>query len=188
MSTARLPRIVLPLGALSVLWVVLSGKIDAVHLGFGAVSVALVMWMTRKLRLSDTLTGRHRRPVGHLRLLPALRYPFWLLWEILRANLELARLILDPRLPIDPVVLRFDSRLETSLAHALLGNSITLTPGTFTVDVADAVFTVHAITAAGVSPEGLGAMRRRVAEVFGEDETRAIVLLDVRRGHEVTAG
>jgi len=63
----------LRIGALALLWVGLSGKIDVVHLGFGGISVALTLWMTRDLRVADTLTQR-RRPVGRVRLGPALRY------------------------------------------------------------------------------------------------------------------
>lgn len=172
------------LGALAVLWVALSGKVDAVHLGFGVSSIALAAWMTRDLRIADTLTIR-RRPLGRVRLGAALRYPFWLLKEIAVANVQIAKLILDPRLPIDPVVVRFDSRLEASLAHVLLANSITLTPGTFTIEVRDGVFTVHALTAASGSATALGAMRARVADVFGEDDASTVPLLDVRRGREV---
>lgn len=184
MREAPTARFVARLGVLAVLWVALSGKPDAVHLGFGAASVALVAWLTRDLGLAQTLTAR-RRPLGWPRLGPALRYPLWLLKEIAIANVSIARVILDPRLPIDPVVVRFDSRLQTSLAQVLLGNSITLTPGTFTMDVRDGIFTVHALTAEGASTTALGAMRGRVARVFGEDEAMTVPLLDVRRGDEV---
>jgi multicomponent Na+:H+ antiporter subunit E len=169
---------------LALLWLALSGASDLVHLGFGAISVALVAWMTRDLTLAQTLTAR-RRPLGRPRLGPAMRYPFWLLKEVALANVSIARLILDPRLPIDPVVVRFESRLESSLAQVLLGNSITLTPGTFTIDVRDGIFTVHVLTAEGASGTALGAMRGRVAAVFGENEAPTVPLLDVRRGDEV---
>lgn len=173
------------IGALAALWVALSGKLDPVHLGFGVVSIALTAWMTRDLRVAGTLVARHR-PLGRVRLAPALRYPFWLLKEIAVANVQIARMILDPRLPVDPVVVRFDSRLQALLAQTLLANSITLTPGTFTIDIRDGIFTVHALDAAGASATALGAMRGRVAEVFGEaDETSTVPLLDVRRGEEV---
>lgn len=184
MSFPRPRRIAGRLGVLGLLWIALSGKIDPVHLGFGILSVALAVWMTRDLGIEGTLTVR-RRPIGHVRPWAALRYPFWLLKEVAVANVQIAKLILDPRLPIDPVVVRFDSRLEASLAHVLLANSITLTPGTFTIDVRDGVFTVHALTPEGGSATALGSMRGRVAEVFGEDEASIVPLLDVRRGHEV---
>jgi multicomponent Na+:H+ antiporter subunit E len=180
------PRAVLPIVVLAALWVALSGKIDPVHLSFGAFSVALTAWMTRDLRLAGTLTGR-RRAVGRMRLGPAVRYPFWLLKEIALANVQIAKVILDPRLPIDPLVIRFDSRLHTSLAQVLLANSITLTPGTFTMEVRDSIFSVHALTTDAASPTALGGMRGRVAEVFGEDDASGVSVIDVRRGNEVGA-
>jgi len=186
MAAHRMYRNALRLGGLATLWVALSGKLDPVHLGFGAASVMLTAWMTRDLRVADALTMR-RRLVGRVRLGAALRYPGWLLKEIALANVQIAKLILDPRLPIDPVVVRFDSRLASSLAQVLLANSITLTPGTFTIDVRDGVFTVHALTAEGASATALGAMRGRVAEVFGEDDASTVPVLDVRRGDEVRA-
>jgi multicomponent Na+:H+ antiporter subunit E len=184
MHSDRVHRTATRIGVLAVLWVMLSGKLDPVHLGFGAVSVALAAWLTRDLRLAQTLTLR-QRPLGHMRLGSAVRYPFWLLKEIALANVQIAKLILDPRLPIDPVVVRFDSRLEASLAHVLLANSITLTPGTFTIDVRDGVFTVHALTTDAASATALGAMRGRVAAVFGEDDASTVPMLDLRRGGEV---
>jgi len=184
MPSAARNRTAIRLGVLALLWVGLSGKVDPVHLGFGAFSVALAAWLTRDLRVDQTLTVR-QRPLGRIRLGPALRYPFWLLKEIAVANVQIAKLVLDPRLPVDPVVVRFDSRLEASLAHVLLANSITLTPGTFTVDVRDGVFTVHALTAEGASATALGSMRGRVAEVFGEDDAATVPVLSVQRGNEV---
>lgn len=52
------------------------------------------------------------------------------------ANVQVARLVLDPRLPIDPVVVRYEAPFSGDLAITTLGNSITLTPGTVTLDVA----------------------------------------------------
>jgi multicomponent Na+:H+ antiporter subunit E len=167
------------MAALSALWLAFSGKFDALHLGFGVLSVALVMRFTRSLALEKTRADPGR-PMGRARWRPALVYPFWLMKEIAVANVQLARIILDPRLPIDPVLMHFDGHLKGSLAKVLLANSITLTPGTFTIDVRGGVFLVHAITEATASPTALGAMRARVANVFGEDDG-SIRVLDVRR-------
>lgn len=187
MSGARGTHTALRMGGLAALWMALSGKLDPVHLGFGAVSVALAAWMTRAFTLDRTLAVR-RQPLGRVRRGAALRYPLWLLKEIAVANVQIAKLILHPRLPIDPVVVRFESRLQTSLAQVLFANSITLTPGTFTIDVRGGTFTVHALTAESASATALGAMRGRVAAVFGEEDAPAVLALDVRRGGEVGLG
>jgi len=170
-----LPKLV----ALSALWLAFSGKLDALHLGFGAISVALVMRFTRSLALEKTRADP-QHPMGQARWRRAAVYLFWLLKQVAVANVQLARIILDPRLPIDPMLMRFDTRLRTSLAKVLLANSITLTPGTFTIEVRDGVFLVHALNEETASPTALGAMRDRVASVFDED-VGPIRVLEMKR-------
>jgi multicomponent Na+:H+ antiporter subunit E len=179
MTGAQAYRTLPKLAALSALWLVFSGKFDALHLGFGVLSVALVMRFTRSMALEKTRADPGRL-MGRARWRPALTYPFWLLKEVAVANVQVARIILDPRLPIDPVLMRFDGRLESSLAKVLLANSITLTPGTFTVDLRAGVFLVHALTEDTASPTALSSMRGRVAAIFGEDDG-SIHVLDVHR-------
>lgn len=141
-----------------VLWLLLSGSTAPLHLVLGAGAAALVAWVNR----ADELLS------GLLRRLPQLLlYAPWLLAEIVKANLLVARLVLDPRLPIDPVVVTFDTVLASPLARTTFANSITLTPGTITVDAEDASLTVHAITHAMSNLSG-SPMERRVAAVFGE--------------------
>jgi len=184
MTRAHLYRSLSKVLGLGALWLAFSGKLDALHLAFGVISVTVVMWLTAGVGLSATHSAG-TRPLGRPRLGPALRYPFWLIREIVLANLQMARIILSPRLPIDPVLVRFESRLESSLAKVLLGNSITLTPGTFTVDIRDGVFLVHALTEPMASATALGSMRARVATVFGEDDGSVDILGVHRQGeHE----
>lgn len=147
-------------------WIALSGHLDAVHLGFGVASVGFVLALSRIVPGVESASLQKRRPEIHW--LAAARYPFWLLKEIVLANLQVARIILHPRLPIDPVLVQFDGRLEDPLAQVVLGNSITLTPGTITLSLERGTYVVHAITREGASATALGGMRGRVAEVFGE--------------------
>ena len=90
-----------------------------------------------------------------------------LLAAVVRANLSLAAVVLDPELPIDPAVVRV-SAPEGVLATALLANSITLTPGTLTVDVTDGELVVHTLTAASRDDLLEGSLVRAVARVTGE--------------------
>jgi len=90
-----------------------------------------------------------------------------LLAAVVRANLSLAAVVLDPDLPIDPAVVRLPAP-EGVLATALLANSITLTPGTLTVDVGDDELVVHTLTAASRAELLEGSLARSVAWVTGE--------------------
>ncbi len=75
-----------------------------------------------------------------------IRYIPWLLKEIFIANIDVARLILSPKLRISPNLVKVEAFQETELAQVIYANSITLTPGTVSVDLEDGWITVHAIT------------------------------------------
>lgn len=139
-----------------VFWLALSGHWDVVHVGLGAAAAALV----------TVLNGGDRSLATMIRRLPWLgAYAGWLLVEIVRSNLQVARLVLDPRLPIDPVVLRVPGPPGGDLAVTTYANSITLTPGTVTLDEEDGMLTVHALTP--VSEASLASMAARVARALG---------------------
>jgi multicomponent Na+:H+ antiporter subunit E len=143
---------------LSLFWVVLSGMFDAFHLTLGLISSMLV-----------TLTSHHLLFYGGKKrswlmgTLNVARYLPWLLWQIIIANLQVTAIILHPRIlqRIDPCLIRFRSRLARPIARVTLAQSITLTPGTITVDLHDDQFTVYALTRAAADSLP-GEMERRV--------------------------
>jgi multicomponent Na+:H+ antiporter subunit E len=89
---------------------------------------------------------------------------------VVRANLGLARIILDPRLPIEPTVVRIPAP-RGSFARSLLANSITLTPGTLTLDIVDDELVVHTLTAGSRRELLAGSLVRSVAFVTGSTST-----------------
>ena len=132
-------------------------------LGFGGVSVLTVLAISQRMdRIAEAprLYTLGLRPLG---------YVPWLFWEIVKANLAVARLILDPALPIAPRVVRVQANQKTALGQTIFANSITLTPGTLSLEVAGGSILVHALTAE--SAEGVldGSMNRRVARLEGGD-------------------
>ena len=144
-------------------WLVFSGKFDPFHLGLGVLSATLVTIFTTNYFFSDDMI----RPGFSLRKIAAIIVYFaWLIGEIFTANLYVFYLAVHPRPreEISPRVVRFTTRLKSDFAKFVLGNSITLTPGTVTVKIEQGVFTVHAISAKTAS--GLEHMEARVAEVF----------------------
>lgn len=152
-------------------WVVLSGKLDALHLGMGVLSAGFVAWATRPLlALPPALGGPGPAPVFSVRF---LLYVAWLAGQIVVASLQVAYAVLHPRLPIEPRVVRMVAPLPHNLARLTLANSITLTPGTVTLDVEGDAYLVHALTAASArSVVAEGEMPRRVRALF---EARADV-------------
>ena len=153
-------------------WVLLSGKLDAFHLGMGAASAAAIAWATRPLFVLPPVIG----PGAGAPFAPGLVVRFllflpWLLWQIVIASLQVAWVVLHPRMPIGPRLVKVRSPLPHTLARLTLANSITLTPGTVTLDVEGDEFLVHALTESSArslgSEEMEGDMRRRIRAVFG---------------------
>ena len=140
-------------------WLVLSGHFDPLMLTLGAGSAAGVTWLNRDVEAVSALL----RSGGRL-----LLYLPWLLKEIILANLQVAWIVLQPRLPIDPVVIHYTAPLSTDLGLTTFGNSITLTPGTITLDVEGSDLVVHALTLKGAEALRRGPMASRVARVFRE--------------------
>jgi len=142
-----------------VLWFVLSGHFGLADLVMAAVASAVVTALNRDLeQIGEVL--RHGRRL--------LAYVPWIAREIWLANLQVVKLVLDPRLPIDPVLVRVPARFSSDLARTVFANSITLTPGTITIEAGADEFLVHALTRAAADDLLAGAMARRVGHVFGE--------------------
>ena len=95
-------------------------------------------------------------------------YGPWLLWEIAKANWDVARIILKPSLPIKPRLMRIRASQKTDLAKVIYANSITLTPGTITLDVRDDKFLVHALSDEAAADLDTGEMDRRVSAMEGK--------------------
>jgi multicomponent Na+:H+ antiporter subunit E len=93
-------------------------------------------------------------------------YAPYLLWEIAKANLQIAYVVLHPSLPIDPEMVEFEAAVWGDTPVTTLANSITLTPGTLTVSVTDRAFTIHSLTAGSRADLFDGGLERAVRFVF----------------------
>lgn len=93
--------------------------------------VALIVCLVAGQFLITTEKSRH--PLH--RLWMALIYLFKFLWEMIKANFHVAYIVINPALPIRPGIVKIRTRLTKESAITMLTNSITLTPGTLTVDV-----------------------------------------------------
>jgi multicomponent Na+:H+ antiporter subunit E len=124
-------------------WLLLSGHYDLFHLVLGAISVGLVLLMNRTILPFVSLEGSES---GRLRISRYVLYIPWLAWEMILAGTHVARVVLSPRMEIRPALIRFKSRQPNNLARVILGNSITLTPGTLTIELDGDEFLVHALT------------------------------------------
>ncbi len=101
-------------------------------------------------------------------LLPRLLlYAPWLVWEVVKANIDVARRILTPSLPISPRMIKVKAGQQSDLGRVIYANSITLTPGTVSVDVEDDTILVHALTKEAADGVETGEMDRKVTRLEG---------------------
>jgi len=126
------------MAVLFLLWVLLAGTLRQDELIAGGVTAVLV----------TLIAGPRLAILGGVRLSPLapvhlIRYLGVFFAALLRANLDVARRVLSPSLPIRPGVVEVQTRLRSSLGRMLLANSITLTPGTLTIDVLGDRLLVH---------------------------------------------
>jgi len=153
-------RKVLALASLFALWLLMSGLFKPLLIGLGLVSVLAVAW----------LTGRMDRQDGdrlELRLSPLGmgRYLLWLMGEIARANWAVTRIILARDMPLRQHLFRTPFSQKSDLGQVIFANSITLTPGTITVETERGGFLVHALDYSEGDAAALAEMDRRVAAV-----------------------
>jgi multicomponent Na+:H+ antiporter subunit E len=144
-------------------WILLSGEFTFILITSGIVASLIVAYLSH-----DIFIGKADIKSETGRVFRFFRYLPWLLWQIILCNLEIAYLVLNPKPLVDPQLVRFKPDAKTDLGIVTLANSITLTPGTVTVEANRKEFVVHAIWQK--SAEGIinGEMQQRVKEIEGE--------------------
>lgn len=153
-------RIIVLTAALALTWVVWSGNFKPLLLVLGVLSVGLTVILSMRMQLT-------RREFFALDLIPRmLAYWGWLLTEIIKSNVAVARIVLSPRLPISPTVVTIKNPCAGYIGQATMANSITLTPGTLTVDAHEGEFRVHCLTSNGADDIASGEMEKRVLKAL----------------------
>jgi multicomponent Na+:H+ antiporter subunit E len=144
---------------LATAWLLWSGLYKPLILGLGAFSCFLVLLVAKRMHLFDTDFFAWRFTTR------LVRFWAWLGKEIIRSSLEVTRVVLSPKLPISPTVTEFEAQSDHPVDRVILGNSITLTPGTLTLRIDGQHFFVHALTEEGARDIAEGEMDRRVSRL-----------------------
>ena len=137
-------------------WLLLSGYFEPLLLILGLVSCVFVVWIAKRQDVVD-----HEGHPVNLRPLRWILYSIWLVGEIIKSNIDVARRVWNPKLPISPTIVKIPAD-DDELRQVIYANSITLTPGTVSIDITDATITVHALTREGAVALEQGEMARRV--------------------------
>jgi multicomponent Na+:H+ antiporter subunit E len=159
------------------LWLIMSGRFYPEPIIYGAISVALVIWLNRRVSHIPMADGSALTGQG-IKVLRWFGYMTWLVWQIIKSGVYVAYVVLNPKL-LNPRIVRFKTNMPAPLAKVILGNSISLTPGTLTLDIYKDYFTIHALVAEMADDVISGEMEARVAELYLESCNREDMCDDV---------
>jgi multicomponent Na+:H+ antiporter subunit E len=148
-------RVVITTLLLTGVWYVLSGRFDFLHFGSGVVVAVAVA-----LNMPGWDDAARFRPLRFVLFIP------WLAVQVIKSNLRVARAVLNPRLSISPTFISHEPEIHGDRGLTLLGASITLTPGTLTVDIGEHDMFVHALDVHSAEDIEAGVMAGQVARVF----------------------
>lgn len=150
-------------------WLALSGEFEFKFVAYGIITSLVVAWVCYPLLLLPNADGSKKYFAFGVAPLAFLAYAAWLLKELVLANIDVVKATIRPELRIAPKVIRFVFRSDNPLAKVLLANSITLTPGTVTMNVTpEGIYEVHALTKGAAEGLLAGGMPKKVAALFGE--------------------
>ena len=155
---ARLSSILLLMFILAVTWLLWSGLYKPLVIGLGAFSCLLSVYLAHRMGFF-----RHQAMIGMFPRLPG--YWLWLLREIIISSWDVAKLILQPSLPISPTVVLLEAETKTDVGQVIFGNSITLSPGTVTLDLHEGKLLIHCLTNEGAKELQKGEANRRAANL-----------------------
>jgi multicomponent Na+:H+ antiporter subunit E len=129
-------------------WMLLNGSLAPDILVVGLIAAIVITFLfSNSLAVISELSTTPRA------LIAAVGYVFFFVRELVKSNLNLARIVLSPALPLNPGIVKVRTRLKSRMGRLLLANSITLTPGTLTVDIDGEWLYIHWVTVASADIE-----------------------------------
>ena len=174
MVRPRMTRTLVTAVLLAAVWVAWSWHFEPLILGFGVVSVVLTVFIARRLNVLDEETVPFELNLRLLVYLP------WLAMEVVKANWQVAKIILSPGLPINPHLIRVPADQRTTLGKVILANTITITPGTISLDLRGNVILVHCLDdrladqdSSGTSSRMIDFLEKRIREDAAPQEGEA---------------
>ena len=157
-------------------WMVLSGRTETKFVVYGIITAVVTTWVTYPLLLVPNKDGSKKYFVFGFSVPKMIMCFFWLMWQLVLANIDVLLATTAQELSIDPKVVRFRFKVDNPMASVVLANSITLTPGTVTMNVTDdGLYEIHALTVGAAAGVLDGGMQKKVADLYGEKFDFAVV-------------
>jgi multicomponent Na+:H+ antiporter subunit E len=145
------------IAALAAFWFSLSGETSVLFIALAAISIAATLAICARLDIID------RDASPYHRIAQLVAYGAWLVVEIAKSNVAVIGAIFAPLSRLTPAMAQVEAGARSDMAKALFANSITLTPGTVTVDVDRGALLVHALHEENATPSVFDEMGRRAA-------------------------
>ncbi|MBC7125159.1 MAG: Na+/H+ antiporter subunit E [Bacteroidales bacterium] len=152
---------------LFLIWLLLTGTFELISLILGVLIAGILA----------LAFGKNSNVFGRFRLTPkvfvySVIYLFVLIWEIVKSNIDVALRVINPKLPINPGIVKVKTRLKSPMGRMILANSITLTPGTLTIDIDDDELYIHwidvkTLDAEEASRKILGKFEKLLEVIYG---------------------
>jgi multicomponent Na+:H+ antiporter subunit E len=130
--------------ALFLFWVLITWRLNYQFLLVGLIST----YALTRFNQSMIIGPAERFHVNKGTVLMGARYLWLMLVAIVKANIDVAKIVLQRKMPISPGIVKFKTGVKKDFDRVVLANSITLTPGTLTIDMIDDVYVVHCLTRA----------------------------------------
>ncbi len=149
-----------------ILWLLLTFSLTAANLIVGAAAALLTT-----LIFGRSFVSGWKKFYNPLRYFWMLIYLIVFIWECIKANFDVAYRVLSPKMPIKPGIVKATTTLKSDIAKTFLANSITMTPGTITVDIIEDDFYIHWIYVSSKDPKEysnklLGRFEKLLRKVF----------------------
>ncbi len=128
---------------LFILWLIWNGRLTLEIIVIGVLLAAGLVWLLHKFMGYPLSFRREWEMLGLV--FPVIRYLWTLFVEIIKCNLNVSKMILNFQEEPEPVIVRFHTDVQSETGQVIVANSITLTPGTMTVDVDDGEYMVHCL-------------------------------------------
>jgi len=151
-------RTIIAASLIFLFWFMLSGHTEALLIVLGILSTLLSVFLSKRMNIID-----HESYPFHLSM-RLLHYYLFLGKEIVVANIDVIKRILKPGCPISPQVIRIPARKQADLSKVIYANSITLTPGTVTLELSGDEIKVHALSKEGAAELQTGRMAKAVPD------------------------
>ncbi|WP_461863852.1 Na+/H+ antiporter subunit E [Thermococcus sp.] len=160
-EAGKISRYLYTVIVLFIIWLFLTSSLDVQELEIGFVMSLIVAAFSYELFTTNGLRNLHPKRIAY-----AAAYIPYFLWAMIMANLDVAYRVLHPKRPINPGIVECKTVLKSDVGKLSLANSITLTPGTITLDVMGDRYFIHWIDVKDSTVEGASENITRPFEKF----------------------